>query len=533
MDAAVADSVRKVESLGEDQYKKFAEERLESCTKPITETLPKNKLPLFSRPPVKTQSKQKEQLSALKSDCGLFSRLYISCQTRHGDLDQFFSHENHAAPPALSTGGKLRIGVKADLLHCLKSSQSEDRSAPLLDATVLDGVAIVQMLNCGTSKTFQEYADTVFAPYISTQLQKNCRVDLVWDVYLPDSLKGTTREKRGTGTRKRVSSSSVMPKNWKEFLRVDGNKTELFVFLSDDAACRPQDYDKELYATLGSDVLRSPTGLDVSNLALCSHEEADTRLILHVADAVLKGHTRIGICTVDTDVLVLAVASFNKIKPDELWVIIGTGSNLRCIAVHGLVATMDPRCCSSLPIFHALTRCDTVSAFSGRGKKTAWATWKAFPEVTDAFIELECMPSEVSEESMSLLERFVVLMYDRTSDIMEVNEARKQLFAHKGRTLENIPPTQAALKQHIKRACYQANIWNQSLISEPELLNPSDWGWTKDTSGWQPLWTTLPEAAKSCQELIHCGCKKLCTGHCKCKKAALKCTALCWCSGDC
>ena len=66
-----------------------------------------------------------------------------------------------------------------------------------------------------------------------------------------------------------------------------------------------------------------------------------------------------------------------------------------------------------------------MSAFSGRGKKTAWATRKAFPEVTDAFIELECMPSEVSEESMSLLERFVVLMYDCTSDIMEVNVARK------------------------------------------------------------------------------------------------------------
>ena len=324
MDDAVADLVRKVESLGEDQYKKFVEERLESCTKPITETLPKNKLPLFSRPPVKTQSKQKEQLAALKSDCGLFLRLYISCQTRHGDLDQFFSHENHAAPPALSTGGKLRIGVKADLIHCLESSQSEDRSAPLLDAAVLDGAAIVQMLNCGTSKTFQEYADTVFAPYISTQLQKKCCVDLVWDVYLPDSLKGKTREKRGTGTRKRVSSSAVMPKNWKEFLRVDGNKTELFVFLSEDAACRPQDYGKELYATRGSDVLRSPTGLDVSNLAPCSHEEADTHLIFHVADAVLKGHTRVGIRTVDTDVLVPAVALFDEIKLDELWVIIGT-----------------------------------------------------------------------------------------------------------------------------------------------------------------------------------------------------------------
>ncbi|KAG0729102.1 hypothetical protein GWK47_003575 [Chionoecetes opilio] len=61
----------------------------------------------------------------------------------------------------------------------------------------------------------------------------------------------------------------------------------------------------------------------------------------------------------------------------------------------------------------------------------------------------------------SLLERFVVLMYDRTSDTMEVNDARKQLFAHKSRALENIPPTQAALQQHIKRASLQGNCWNQ------------------------------------------------------------------------
>ena len=81
----------------------------------------------FSRPPVKMQSKQKNQLDALKSECGLFSRMYISCQTRHGDLDEFFSHENHAVQPALSTGGKLRVGVKSDLLHCLESSHSEYR----------------------------------------------------------------------------------------------------------------------------------------------------------------------------------------------------------------------------------------------------------------------------------------------------------------------------------------------------------------------------------------------------------------------
>jgi hypothetical protein len=54
----------------------------------------------------------------------------------------------------------------------------------------------------------------------------------------------------------------------------------------------------------------------------------------------------------------------------------------------------------------------------------------------------------------------VVLMYNRTSENMEVNEARKKLFTQKSRTSENIPPTKAALEQHIKGTCYQANCWN-------------------------------------------------------------------------
>ena len=88
------------------------------------------------------------------------------------------------------------------------------------------------MLNPGTSKTFQEYADTAFAPYISAQLKKTDRIDIVWDIYLPDSLKGTTRQNRGKGTMKRVAPSTVMPRNWKDFLRVDENKQDRIVRFS-------------------------------------------------------------------------------------------------------------------------------------------------------------------------------------------------------------------------------------------------------------------------------------------------------------
>ena len=50
------------------------------------------------------------------------------------------------------------------------------------------------MLKSGTSKKFQDYADLayVFIPYVKSQLETADRVDIVWDVYIPDSLKTIT-----------------------------------------------------------------------------------------------------------------------------------------------------------------------------------------------------------------------------------------------------------------------------------------------------------------------------------------------------
>ena len=45
-----------------------------------------------------------------------------------------------------------------------------------------------------------------------------------------------------------------------------------------------------------------------------------------------------------------------------------------------------------------------------------------------------------------------------------------------------------------------------------ELPPPSEWGWKKIDGGWEPYWTTLPEATQVCRELIRCGCKKSCRG---------------------
>ena len=101
-----------------------------------------------------------------------------------------------------------------------------------------------------------------------------------------------------------------------------------------------------------------------------------------------------------------------------------------------------------------------------------------FSEATTAFLTLGSTPPEVNDTSMATLERFVVLLYDRTSAKTTVNDARKQLFVKKGRQFDNIPPTRAALLQHSKCAVFQAGyIWAQTLTPSPTLPSPQDWGW--------------------------------------------------------
>lgn len=134
---------------------------------------------------------------------------------------------------------------------------------------------------------------------------------------------------------------------------------------------------------------------------------------------------------------------------------------------------------------------------------------------------------------MEIVERFVVLLYDRASTKNRVNEACQQLFAQKETGLDAIPPAQAALLQHTKRAAYQAgHCRGQARKPHPQLPCPRNWGWSPSADGWQPLWTTLPDVTASCRELVKCGCKKGCRGNCLCIKAALKYTALCACRGE-
>ena len=158
--------------------------------------------------------------------------------------------------------------------------------------------------------------------------------------------------------------------------------------------------------------------------------------------------------------------------------------------------------------------------------------------MTDTFLELSDNPDSFTIDSIHMqgLERFHIVMYSKSCSAATVNQARQQLFSHGLRSLEAIPPSQAALFEHLKRSIIQACfIWRQAATCHQVVPNFSAWGWELDerSQQWVSFWTTLADASKAYALLLHCGCKKACRGHCKCSKAGVRCTSLCKCEGGC
>lgn len=56
-----------------------------------------------------------------------------------------------------------------------------------------------------------------------------------------------------------------------------------------------------------------------------------------------------------------------------------------------------------------------------------------FPKLTPVLRSLKTSPVDIDDACVSVIKRFEVLLYDRTSSLTTVNEARKELFSKKSR----------------------------------------------------------------------------------------------------
>ena len=69
----------------------------------------------------------------------------------------------------------------------------------------------------------------------------------------------------------------------------------------------------------------------------------------------------------------------------DIWIAFGTVQKYTCLHMNAICRYLVRETSAALPIFHSYTGCDTISAFCGKGKKSAWKAWASYPEVTQAF----------------------------------------------------------------------------------------------------------------------------------------------------
>ena len=130
-----------------------------------------------------------------------------------------------------------------------------------------------------------------------------------------------------------------------------------------------------------------------------------------------------------------------------MWITFGKGKALRWIPIHDIVRSLSPRS-QALPFLHAFTGCDTVSAFVGKGGKTAWQAWNVLENAKEVF---HCFSSPCDNLTQS-----------------EIGV----LFARIQRPYNGIPPSRAALVDHIKRYVLQAgHTWGQLLCISRNLYH--------------------------------------------------------------
>ncbi|KAG0722626.1 hypothetical protein GWK47_044147 [Chionoecetes opilio] len=150
------------------------------------------------------------------------------------------------------------------------AKKTQEKPSGSFDVRVLDGAAVVQPPPSDWHHTFDDYASGVFVPHIMRQLETSMRVDVVWD------------------------------------------------------------RRKQVFATSGASVVCSGTD---HSMPPCDHEEADTRIVVHLQDALESGCNHMfWYAPWIRDVLVILIGKYHflasKYPSADIWVAFGSWQKL-------------------------------------------------------------------------------------------------------------------------------------------------------------------------------------------------------------
>ena len=153
---------------------------------------------------------------------------------------------------------------------------------------------------------------------------------------------------------------------------------------------------------------------------------------------------------------------------------------------------------------HTLTGCNSVSAFSGKGKGKMFKLMMKKERYVKALVDLGSF-WELSGETLKNIEEFVYEPYGKKCN--DVDLLRYDLHCAKGGKVEPeaLPPCRSSLKLHIFRENYKSAIWRRAVFPVPQVPSPYGWDVCGDSISIQ--WLGSNPAPEKISELLCCTCK--------------------------
>ncbi|KAK3729656.1 hypothetical protein QZH41_006396 [Actinostola sp. cb2023] len=400
-------------------------------------------------------------------------------------MREVLCHPLGPLPWSLSTAdGSLRKTTKSTLAKELQKNVPAADIIPEPSACIIDGMALVQRLK-GDHKKFSDVADSLLGMVLHEGSSSN-RIDVIFDVYRETSIKNAEREQRGSecGNEFRNIQPEHKVQQWRKFLLNPKNKKAFTTSVAKEwqqEKYRKKLTNKVLFVACEEEChqISSESANAVQDLK-STQEEADTRIILHIAHAARSGYDTLIVASEDTDVFILCL-TFKDMIPSSIFFKCGMQTRVRYVSISSVAQAIGQDICHSLLGVHAYTGCDTVSAFAGRGKIGALRIVKEQRSFQEMFKCLG-MEWELSDDLFKKLQDFTCHMYCSRPGTNDINELRYRLFCAKKGNIDSmqLPPCADCLFKHACRANYQAAIWKRSLECCPVIPSPIRLGWCQE-----------------------------------------------------
>ena len=545
-------NIEQRDNLGREALEKFVMGRMVEKTVGFWDPQKKNNISYFKDIGPVVMPKVKGQLVSIKQERKLLSRLLVVAKSRQEFevKDVIGEYEFISAPPSNfhPDGSMIMLSGKSQVMKSVmdlpfpgvNQPSAEETNSTQTAILIIDAMCVVNMVTDTHEKFTVSDFTSKFVDIVEDMGAPYDEMHVVFDQYLPGSLKETTRDKR---TKKTSSihyhiNASTDIKNIKTFLSHIQTKAELPKYLAHNVLAHYQGKPKKvlvMYDTVIEANCHLSNVVSMPEMTEGSHclEEGDQLVLLNAVDIKHKAeNAKLDIYSVDTDVFVLLTASYPLLPPNTSLV----RKNKERISIFESYNKLGNEKAKALLGWYAFKGTDNTGAFAGKGVTSHFKAFMACDTaILDAFAAFG-KTIDVPEWLVNQMERYICILYKPSGNVIpkSVKELRWALFAQNGKEGRQLSPTLGTLKPHIERAFYMALVWNLSIKPCPSIPPTTDFSWERLDGYLVPVLsinTPIPEALL---ERHRCCCRSSCmTNRCGCRKNSLLCTDACGCGDGC